>query len=121
MLEYKVATIYKVNLDFFLLFPDLFVLWNIVTIMVALPILNFIVLPCIPSSTMRERIGFGVALVALSAVLSAYLEWCVLSDVSSLHKFLWLILPSVCVSLGEVLLFVTSELLCLHVDTLCGS
>lgn len=107
MLEFRITNIYKVEPDVYLLLSDVFSLWNIVTIMIALPVLNFIILPCIPSSIMRERIGFGVSLIALSAVLLAYLEWCVLPDISPQHKFLWLLLPSVCVSLGEALLFVT--------------
>ena len=89
--------------------PDVFILCNIVTILIALPIFNFVFLPCIPSSNMRERVGFGVSLIILSSVLSAYLEWCVLPGVSPQHKLLCLLLPTVCVSLGELLLFVTGE------------
>ena len=113
MLEYQLSNVYKVKPDFFYLPPNVFSLWNAVTLMMALPIMNFVVLPCTPSSTMRERIGFGVSLIILSAVLSTYVEWCVLPDVSRENKFLWLVLPTVCVSLGEVMLFVTGEMLCI--------
>ena len=106
MLEYQISNVYRVKHDL----PNVFILWNILTIIIALPILNFVVLPCVPSSTMRERIGFGVSLITLSAVISVYLEWCVLPTVSHEHQFLWLLLPTVCVSLGEVLLFVTGEM-----------
>lgn len=103
MLAYQVGTVYKVQLS---LLPNVFTLWNVTTILLVLPILNFVIIPCTPSSTMRERIGFGVAFITLSSVVAAYLEWCVLPNVSSQHQFLWLLLPTVCVSVGEVLLFV---------------
>ena len=106
MLQYQVSNIYKVEFDLFLFFPYMFVLWNGVIIMLILPVLNFIIVPCLPSSTIRERMGFGCALIALSAGISAYLEWLVFPDVSPQHKFLWLILPTVFVSVGEALLFV---------------
>ena len=105
MLRYQISNVYQVKPHF----PDIFTLWNILTIIIALPILNFIILPCIPSSTMRERIGFGVSFIALSAMISVYLEWCVLPNASHQHQFLWLLLPTVCVSLGEMMLFVTGD------------
>lgn len=115
MLEYQLSHIYETKPDLFYLFPDVVSLWNAVTIMLALPIMNFVILPCIPTSTMRERIGFGVALIILSAVLATYIDWCVLPDVSrENNKFLWLALPTVCVSLGEVMLFVNGKILCGH-------
>ena len=112
MLDYHISNIDVVEPELFLLFPDIFILCNNVTILIALPILNFVFLPRISSSNsanMRERIGFGVALIILSSVLSTYLEWCVLPGVSPQHRLLCLLLPTVCVSLGELLLFVTGE------------
>ena len=109
LLEYEISDVYQVQLDYLENFPNLFSLWNSLVILVTLPFVNFVVLPCTQSWTMRERIGFGVALLSLSAVVTAYLEWCIFPLVSQHHQFLWLVLPIITVSLGEMLLFVTGE------------
>ena len=109
MLEYQISNVYQDKQDLLLLFPDVFTLWNSLALLIALPIVNFLVLPCVPSWTMRERMGFGVALIGLSAVITAYLEWCVFPLVSPHRQFLWLVLPIATISLGEMMLFVTGE------------
>ena len=109
LLEYKLSNVYQVKLDHLAHFPNISSLWNALVILIALPVVNFVVLPFIPSWTMRERMGIGVALIALSAILAAYLEWCVFPLVSQHHQFMWLLLPIVTVSLGEMLLFVTGK------------
>ena len=111
MLEFQISNVYQMKLDLGLsfLFPNIFSLWNTVTIMLALPVVNFVVLPCTPLSNMRERIGFGMTFILLSAVLMAYLEWGMLPLVPPGHQYLCLVLPAVCLSLGEIMLFVTGE------------
>lgn len=109
LLEYQISSVYQVKLGYLEHIPDAFSLWNALIIMMALPIVNFVILPCFPSWTMRERIGVGVVLIALSAVLTAYLEWCIFPLVSQHHQLLWLVLPVFTVSIGEMLLFVTGE------------
>ena len=107
MLGYRARNVYKHGYP--LISRNIFILWNLISILVALPLLNFLVVPCIPSSTMRERIGFGVAFITLSSVIAAFLEWCVVHDMSQGLQLLWLLIPSVCLSFGEVLLFVTGK------------
>ena len=114
LLEYQVTNIYHLEN-----FPDLFTVWNSLTIIIAAPIVNFFIVPCLPSWTMRERVGLGVALIALSALLAAYLEWCVFPLVGTHRQFLWLILPIVTVSLGEMMLFITGETVCVLCACVC--
>lgn len=115
MLEYQMGNIYRIRSDLLLLFPDVFSLWNIVTVMILLPIFNYLILPCAPLSSMRVRIGFGVTFIFFSAVIAAYLEWCVLPLISPDRHYIWQLLPTLSLSLGEMMVFVTGKILYVNI------
>ena len=92
---------------------NLFQLINISSILIALPILNHVILVCFPNTNIRVRLGLGVLLVCLSAVLAGFLQWSFnfrhKENIDYVQQLLWLVLPSIVDSIGEMLVFVTGE------------
>jgi len=85
--------------------PNLLRLCNIVTILICLPILNHLVVPCLQNAvSMKHHIGLGVFLNLCALIASICLEQ------SQLTKQLpWLILPAVLLSIGEMLVVATGK------------
>lgn len=84
---------------------NLFELINSVSILIALPILNHVILVCLPNTNIRIRLGLGVLFVFLSAAIAGFLEWSF--SVDDLQRLLWLVLPTIVLSVGEMLVFAT--------------
>ena len=104
MLSYRLNETLSASIDnpnlHTILFPNLYGLLNTMTIVLALPLVSHILVPCVPSMTMRERIGIGMAISTVALGCAAYLEWAV-ADVTPLHQALWFILPSIILSVQE--------------------
>ena len=92
-------------------FPTLYPMFDAVMVLVYLPLLNHLILPCFPFTTMKERLGIGVGVNIIASAIAALLEWLTQQlDVSSEHKLLWLLIPVALLALTELLIFVTGEL-----------
>ena len=85
--------------------PNLLRLCNIVTILICLPILNHLVVPCLQNAvSMKHHIGLGVFLNLCALIASIFLEQFVKTD-----RLPWLLLPAVLLSIGEVLVVATGK------------
>lgn len=83
--------------------PYLLRICNIVTILICLPIMNHLIVPCLQSIiNMKHYIGFGIVLNLGAAIASIWLEW-----FPRTNRLLWLLLPAVLLSMGEMFVFVT--------------
>ena len=109
MLSYRLNETLSMSIDNpnmqTILFPNVYSLLNTMTIILALPLVNHILVPCVPSMTMRERMGIGMAISTVALGCAAYLEWAV-ADATPLHQALWFILPSIILSVQETLTIV---------------
>lgn len=66
------------------------------------PLVNHILIPCVPSLSMRGRMAIGMVIHILSIIAAASIEACVQS-LSPLHTELWFILPVVLITIPEIL------------------
>ena len=83
--------------------PNLLDLSNIVTILICLPIMNHLVVPCLQNAvSMKHHIGLGVILNLGTLIASICLEW-----LQPANRLPWLLLPAVLLSIGEMLVFAT--------------
>ncbi len=87
---------------------SLFVLWNILTILIFLPIVNHLILPYWPSLSMKKRIGAGVFLGALATAVTAILEYTV-HRMSYQTQLVCFLLPTTILAISEVLVLATSK------------
>ena len=61
--------------------------------------------------TMKQRMGIGMIIHILALGSGAILEWMIATkDVPPLQQALWFILPSVLLTLPELFVYVTGEL-----------
>ena len=91
-----------------MVFPNVYLFLNTVTIILTLPLVNHLLVPCVTSMTIRERMGIGMAINFVALGCAAYLEW-VVADATQLHQALWFILPSVLLSVQEVFTDISSK------------
>ena len=85
--------------------PNFLRLCNIVTILICLPILNHLVVPCLQNAvSMKHHIGLGVFLNLGAVIASICLELFLPPN-----RLPWLLLPAVLISIGEVLVFATGK------------
>lgn len=83
--------------------PNLMRICNIVTILICLPIMNHLIVPCLQSTiNMKHYIGFGIVLNLGAVIVSIWLEW-----FPRTNRLLWLLLPAVLLSMGEMFVAVT--------------
>ena len=83
--------------------PYLLRICNIVTILICLPIMNHLIVPCLQSIiNMKHYIGFGIVLNLGAVIASIWLEW-----FPRTNHLLWLLLPAVLLSVGEMFVAVT--------------
>ena len=90
------------------LLPNIFNFVNTLTVALIVPIVNHILVPCIPSMTIKEKIGIGMAISIVGVVFGAYLEWAV-ADKKPLYKALFFIIPSVILSIQETFAIVSGQ------------
>ena len=91
------------------LFPNAFILINTLTVSLSLPLVNHILVPCVRSITIKEKIGIGMAITVVAVGSGAYMEWA-LSDATPLQQALSFILPTVLLSIQESFTFVSGKL-----------
>lgn len=83
--------------------PNLMRICNIVTILICLPIMNHLIVPCLQSAiNMKHYIGFGIVLNLGAVIASIWLEW-----FPQPNRLLLLLLPAVLLSMGEMFVAVT--------------
>ena len=90
--------------------PNVYPIINTLSLIVFLPLVNHLMVPCIPSMTIRGKIGLGMGIAVLSLGLGALLEWAV-ENASPLSKALWFTIPSILLTLPEVFVFVSGKVL----------
>ena len=90
-------------------FPNLYIVFNCLGALVYLPLINNLILPCLPSVSMKKRLGCGVFINLITFISAAYVQWGT-SASDSKHTLLWLLIPGALLPLVEVLIFVTGEL-----------
>ena len=94
-------------------FPSLYPTFDAVMVLLYLPLLNHLVLPCCPYTSMKQRLGIGVAVNIIASVAAALLQWLtehLPSRLSLEHKLVYLLIPLALLALTELLIFVTGEL-----------
>ena len=92
-----------------ILFPNAYPLLNALSVSLTIPLVNHFLLPCVPSMTMRERMGIGMVITITGLASAAYVEWAI-AELTPLHQAMWFILPSVLLSVQEVFTAVTSNI-----------
>lgn len=81
---------------------NLFITVNCLVGLLIVPLVNHILIPCVPSLSMRGRMAIGMAILILSIISAASIEACAQS-LSPLHTELWFILPVVLITIPEIL------------------
>lgn len=89
-------------------FPTLYPTFDAVMVLIYLPLLNHLILPRFPYTTMKGRLGIGVGVNIVASAAAALLEL-LTRKVSSEHKLLLLMIPVALLALTELLIFVTGE------------
>ena len=87
-------------------FPTLYTIFDAVSVLVYLPLINHLVLPCFPSLSMKKRLGIGSLVNIITLISAAYLQWGT-GAFDSKHVLLWFLIPGALLPLGEMLTFVT--------------
>lgn len=83
-------------------------------ILAFIPFLNHLILPCVPSASMKRRIGVGVFFLLLSSALATIVKW-QLSNIHSHHmQLFWQMMPIILFAVAETLIFVSGEMLCMY-------
>ena len=83
---------------------NLFLTVNALVGLLFVPLVNHILIPCVPSLSMRGRMAVGMAIHILSIISAASIEACVRSlHITPLHTELWFILPVVLITIPEIL------------------
>ena len=89
-------------------FPALYNIFDGFSVLIYLPLINNLIIPCFPLTSIKKRLGFG-SLVHIVALISAvYVQWGT-GTLDSEHTLLWLLIPGALLPLFEVLIFVTGE------------
>ena len=88
------------------------------TILLALPLINHILIPLRPTVSMKLRLGIGFFVHVLSFGIAGFIQWRE-ATLSQEQFFYWMIFPTVVLSLGENIVFVSGELIC--VTNQCSS
>ena len=81
---------------------------NAGTIILALPIINHILIPLWPTVNMKLKLGVGFFVHVLSFVFAGFIQWRA-ATLTQQQFFYWMILPTILLSLGENVVFVTGE------------
>ena len=83
---------------------------NTGTILIVLPVINHLLIPLRPTTNIRLKIGVGFTLHVLSFGVASFVQW---RQESVTHQqfFSWMVLTMVLLSLGETIVFVSSELI----------
>ena len=89
-------------------FPILYTIFDALIVLICLPLINNLILPCFPSLSMKKRLGFGLLLNIATSVSAAYVQWGT-GDLDSEHILLWLLIPGTLLSVGELFIFVTGK------------
>ena len=90
--------------------PNIFPFINTFSLILAIPLVNHILIPCVSSMSMKEKLGIGSAINIVAITAGAYLEWVIIDiDDRALYKGLLLIFPSIIISIQEAFGFVTGQ------------
>lgn len=86
------------------------VIWiiNSGIIILVLPIINHLVLPLWPNTSIKFKLGMGVLLNTLSLAIGAFILWFG-EALNSQQLFCWLVLPAILFSVAEALVFVSGK------------
>lgn len=81
-----------------------FIFLNCLIGLLFVPLVNHIFIPCVPSLSMRGRMGIGMTINVLAIVATVCVEAGIRSlHTAPFHKILWFIVPTVLITLPEVL------------------
>ena len=95
---------------------NLFITVNALVGLLLVPLVNHILIPCVPSLSMRGRMAVGMVIHILSIISAASIEACAQS-LSPLHTELWFILPVVLITIPEILTTMSGICACISVVT----
>ena len=90
-----------------LVFSNAFYSLNCLIGLLFVPLVNHIFIPCVPSLTIRARMGIGMVINILAVGVAAAIES--VGGVAPLHRALWLVLPTILFTLPEVLTFISGK------------
>ena len=88
---------------------NLLTIFNTVTILFCIPLLNLLIVPCLPSTSMKKRLGLGILLNALAIAVAAILEFATFNH-DATQRVLFLMIPVLLISVAEALVFITGKL-----------
>ena len=71
------------------------------------PLLNNILLPCVPSASIKRRIGVGIFFLLLSTALATIINWRIGPHTHSSLKLFWITMPFVLMGIGDALVFIS--------------
>ena len=98
-------TIHKLE---YLVLPNIYLLLNSILCALFIPLMNHFFVPCVPSMTIRERMGIGMAISITGLVSATYVEG-TLPNLGPLHKVVWYTVPSILLSVQEIFTIVSSK------------
>ena len=76
-------------------------------ILLFIPFLNHVILPCVPGASMKRRIGVGVFFLLLSTAMATIVQW-QLHHIHSHHmRLFWQFMPIVLFAVAEALIFIS--------------
>ena len=86
------------------------VIWiiNAGAILVALPVINHLIIPFWPTVNMRLKLGVGFTLHVLSFGIASFIQWKE-QVLNNQQFFYWMVLPTIFLSVGETVVFVSGE------------
>ena len=88
------------------LYPNIYYAINSLCVMLALPIMNFIVIPFAPKLTIRARIGIGMVLYLIGSIVAVIIHSVHLGEITK-YQALCLLLTVAIYAVAEVLTVVS--------------
>ena len=89
--------------------PNIYVALNTLSLMVFLPLVNHLLVPCLPFLTIRGKMAVGFVITILSLSITLVVENR-LSDQSPLHRTLLIAVPAILLTLPEVFVKVSGKI-----------
>ena len=102
---------YELNTD---IYPNIYWAVNTITIILTIPVVNFLFIPCFPKLTIRARIGIGLVLYTVASVVLMIIHGIPLASegqhsIVSRAQLVCLLIPASIVALAEVFTVISGK------------
>ena len=102
---------HQLNVD---VYPNIYWAVNTITIILTVPLVNFLFIPCFPKLTIRARIGIGLVLYCIGSVVLMIIHGIPLASedqhsIVSRAQLVCLLIPASIVALAEVFTVISGK------------